>query len=150
MRFCSSHLHPVPRIVVKNILIRGVVLLPVKEGGEGVPLVVLTGSPEDHDHAEDHREEKVPESLVHPEIPPLGQTVNNLVILDTPEHEDDAGDNCEDESVGEVLVEGELDKVSPESECSGGLDERRENPPGVFNIVRVIYNIRVSGKLSNI
>ena len=35
----------------------------VQQGGEGVPLVVVAGTPEDHDDTEDHGEEKVPECL---------------------------------------------------------------------------------------
>ena len=111
----SSHLHAVPSIVVKDILVRGVVLLPVQEGCEGVPLVVLTWSPEDHDHTEDDREEQMPECLVHPQISPLCEAVHHLVILDTPEHEDDAGDHGKDEGVGKMLVKGELDKIPPQS-----------------------------------
>lgn len=71
----------------------------------------------------------MPEGLVYPEISPLCQAVNNLVIFDAPEHEDDAGDNSKDEGVGEVFVERKLDKVPPESQSSCGLYEGRENPP---------------------
>lgn len=61
----SSHLEPVPGVSIENILllVTGVVLLSVQQGGEGVPLVVLAGTPEDHDDAEDDGEEKMPECL---------------------------------------------------------------------------------------
>ena len=62
----ASHLESVPGVTVENILlllVTGVVLLSVQQGGEGVPLVVLAGTPEDHDDAEDNGEEKMPECL---------------------------------------------------------------------------------------
>jgi hypothetical protein len=41
------------------------------------------------------------------------------VILDAPEHEDDRGDDGEDEGVGEVSVERQLDDVPTQTESSG-------------------------------
>ena len=51
-----SHLEAIPGVTVENVLllVAGVVLLPVQQWGEGVPLVVLAGPPQHHDHTEDH------------------------------------------------------------------------------------------------
>ena len=54
---------------------------------------------------------------------------HHLVVLDTPEHEDDAADNTEDQGVGKVFVDRELDKVSSEPELTCGGHKGRENPP---------------------
>jgi len=45
------------------------------------------------------------------------------VVLDAPEHEDDGSDDCEDQRVGEVSVERQLDDVSTEAKCPCRLDE---------------------------
>lgn len=42
------------------------------------------------------------------------------MVLDAPEHEDDAVDNGEDERVGKMFVDRQLDQVPPESELPGG------------------------------
>ena len=44
----------------------------------------------------------MPECIVHPEISPLSEAVHDLVILDAPEHEDDACNDGKGECVGEV------------------------------------------------
>ena len=62
----------------------------------------------------------MPECIVHPEISPLSEAVHDLVILDAPEHEDDAVDDAEDQRVGKVFVDRELDQVPPQSELPGG------------------------------
>jgi len=85
-----------------------------------IPLVIFTRSPEDHDDTEDDREEEMPECVVHPEIPPLGETLDYLVVLDAPEHEDDAGEDAEHQGVGEVFVHGQLNQVSPEPQLPRG------------------------------
>ena len=54
--------------------------------------------------------------LVDPEILPLRQAVHDLVVLDRPEHEDDATDDTEDEGVGEVFIDRQLDQVTSESQ----------------------------------
>ena len=41
----------------------------------------LTGPPEHHDDTEQGGEEEVPEGLVHPQVPPLSQAVNHLVVV---------------------------------------------------------------------
>ena len=72
----------------------------------------------------------MPECLINPEISPLGKAVYNLVVLDAPEHENDASDDCKDQSVCKMLVKRQLDQISPQPQCSGSLDESREHPPG--------------------
>ena len=62
----------------------------------------------------------MPKGVINPKILPLGEAVDNLVVLDTPEHEDDAADNTEDQGVGKVFVDRELDKVSSEPELTCG------------------------------
>ena len=119
----SSHLEPLPGVTVEDVLlllVTGVVLLPVQQRSEGVPLVVLAGAPEDHDDTEDDGEEKMPECLIYPEVSPLSEALHSPVVLDAPEHEDDAVDDAEDQRVGEVFVHGQLDQVPSQSELSGG------------------------------
>ena len=136
----SSHLETLPGVTVENVLlllVTGVVLLPVQQRSEGVPLVVLAGAPQDHDNTEDDGEEKMPECLqpihrynqhhsasrthlIYPEVSPLGETLHSPVVLDAPEHEDDAVDDAEDQRVGKVFVDRELDQVPSQSELSGG------------------------------
>ena len=57
------------------------------------------------------------------------KTFFQLVILDTPEHEDDWCDDREDESVGEMSVQRQLDQVSTKTKGPGGLNEGRKDPP---------------------
>ena len=47
----------------------------VEEGRECVALVVLTWPPEEHDDTQYHREEDVPERVVHPEVAPVDQAL---------------------------------------------------------------------------
>ena len=42
------------------------------------------------------------------------------MVLDAPQHEDDAVDDAEDQGVGEVFVDRQLDQVPPQSELPGG------------------------------
>ena len=71
------------------------------------------------------------------------------MILDAPEHKDDAGNNSKGEGVGEVseqnkislmrenshcmdqkiLVKGELRLVPSQPQCPSGCNQCRENPP---------------------
>lgn len=51
------------------------------------------------------------------------------MVLNTPEHEEDTSDDCEDERVGEVTVEGELHHVAAEAKCSSGLHQSGKYPP---------------------
>jgi len=51
------------------------------------------------------------------------------VVLDAPEHEDDGSDDCEDQRVGEVSVERQLDDVSTQAKCPCRLNEGRKDPP---------------------
>ena len=69
-----------------------------------IPLVIFTRSPEDHDDTEDDGEEKMPECLIYPEVSPLSEALHSPVVLDAPEHEDDAVDDAEDQRVGKVFV----------------------------------------------
>ena len=46
------------------------------------------------------------------------------MILDAPEHENDGSDDGEDEGVGEVSVERQLDDVSTQTKRSRRLDQR--------------------------
>ena len=57
------------------------------------------------------------------------EAVLQLVELDAPQHEEDGGQDGEDEHVGEVPVQGQLDHVPPEPERPGGLDQSGEDPP---------------------
>ena len=52
-----------------------------------------------------------------------------LVVLDAPQHEDDGGDDGEDEGVGEVTVEGQLDHVSAQAQRARRLYQGGEDPP---------------------
>jgi len=110
----SALLHAVPGVGVQQVLlVRRTIFPVVEQRGEGISLVVLTGPPEDHDDTKEAGEEKVPEGLVQPQVLPLGQAVYDLVVLDTPEHEDDAGNDGKGECVGEVFVKRELGLVAP-------------------------------------
>ena len=51
------------------------------------------------------------------------------MVLDAPEHEDDAVDDAEYQRVGKVFVHRELDQVPPQSELSGGGHDGGEHPP---------------------
>ena len=51
------------------------------------------------------------------------------MVLDAPQHEDDGGDDGEDEGVGEVTVEGELDHVSAQAQRARRLNQGGEDPP---------------------
>ena len=72
--------------------------------------------------------------LVDPEILPLRQAVHHLVVLDRPEHEDDTADDTEDEGVGEVFVDRQLDQVPSQPELSSGGHDGREHPPRDISI----------------
>ena len=94
-------------------------------------MIIFTWSPKNHDNTEYDREEKMPEGIINPKIFPLSEAVHNLVILDTPEHEDDAADNTEDQSVSKVFVHRELDKVTSQPQLTCGGHQGREHPPGI-------------------
>ena len=55
------------------------------------------------------------------------------MVLDAPEHEDDAVDDAEDQRVGKVFVDRELDQVPSQSELPGGGHDGREHPPSGQN-----------------
>ena len=79
----------------------------------------------------------MPECIVHPEISPLSEAVHDLVVLDAPEHEDDAGDDAEHEGVGEVFVHGQLHEVPPQPELACGGHQGGEHPPvRIMNVIR--------------
>ena len=102
-------------------------------------MIIFTWSPQNHDNAEDDREKEMPESVIHPQIFPLSEAIHNFVILDTPEHEDDAADNTEDQGVRKVFVDRELDKVTSEPQLSSGGHQSREDPPtygGIYHSER--------------
>ena len=52
------------------------------------------------------------------------------MVLDTPDHEDDAGDNSKDQCFRKMVEKGELDMIFLRSKSSCGSKKRRENPPG--------------------
>ena len=62
----------------------------------------------------------MPECIIHPEISPLSETLGRPVVLYAPQHEDDAVDDAEDQRVGKVFVDRQLDQVPPQSELPGG------------------------------
>ena len=72
----------------------------------------------------------MPECLINPERSPLCEAIHHPVVLDTPDHEDDAGDNSKDQCFGKMVVKGELDMIFLRSKSSCGSKKRRENPPG--------------------
>ena len=104
-----------------------------------IPLIIFTWSPQDHDNTEDDGEKKMPECIIHPEISPLCEAVHDLVILDAPEHEDDAGDDAEHEGVGEVFVHRQLHEVPPQPELACGGHQGGEHPPvRIINVMRLL------------
>ena len=102
----------------------------IHERREGVSLVVLTGSPQNHDHKEDHAEEKLPIGVIDPELPPVGDTVWHSVHADGPEHENDCSHHAENERVEEVAVHSEFHYVATQLQVLQGCHERSEHPPG--------------------
>ena len=62
-------------------------------------------------------------------LPEVRLGTSETVILDAPEHEDDGSDDGEDQGVGEVSVERQLDDVPAKAKGPGRLDQRGEDPP---------------------
>ena len=56
------------------------------------------------------------------------------MVLDAPQHEDDAVDDAEDQGVGEVFVDRQLDQVPSQPELSSSGHDGREHPPRDISI----------------
>ena len=55
-----------------------------------------------HNDGQQNGEEGVPESVIDPEFFPVGETVDDAVGSNGPDHEDDGSDDGEDDDVGQM------------------------------------------------
>ena len=89
----------------------------------------------------------MPESIINPKISPLSETIDDLMILDAPKHENDAANDAEHKSVCKVFVHRKFYKIPSQSQLTSGGDKSRENPPKKLRIIR--YQKSIS-KINNI
>ena len=71
----------------------------------------------------------MPKGVVDPQLLPVGQTFDDAMGSNGPDHEDDGSDDGEDDDVGQVTEETQLCRVAAQTQSPHRLDQGGENPP---------------------
>ena len=71
----------------------------------------------------------MPEGVIDPQFLPVGETVDDSMRPNRPDHEDDGSDDGEDDDVRQMAEETQLRRVPAQTKSPHRLNEGRENPP---------------------
>ena len=76
----------------------------------------------------------MPERVVDPKLLPVGETLDDTMGSNGPNHENDRGDDGEDDHVGQMAEQAQFGGVTSKSQSAHRLHEGRKYPPTDTNV----------------